>query len=147
MPPVPKSPPAAESRSTQNKTSSTDYPDFTEEVHCRCSPGISLFPVCVICAICGSTCWQIHQEACAFPRLAGHANPAAMIVNNLRDNREPQPHASFFGGEKGIEDLLAQLGGNPRTAVLKSDLHAPFAIRTRCHRHAQPASSGAHGFV
>src|SRR5579864_656517 len=39
-------------------------------------------------------------------------NRAAMLVHDFRNNGKSQSHAAFLGGEKWIENLFANLGGN-----------------------------------
>ena len=70
-----------------------------------------------------------------------------MVVHDLRDNREPESHAVFLGGEERIEDLFAESLGDAWPGVLEVDLDAAPAVGVR-RRHFDPQFSVAgHGLV
>ena len=76
------------------------------------------------------------------------ANRAVMLVDNLRNDREPQSNAGLLGGHERIENLLAQFFGNTRPGIGEPHLDA-LAVISRCPRdlHAQGAAVFFHRFV
>src|SRR6185312_11611939 len=78
----------------------------------------------------------------AWPAIVQEAQHAAMLIHNLSHDGKPEADASGFRGEKGVEDLLAQLTGHARAGVAEFDPGAAAGGRGR--RDAQPAAAVAH---
>src|SRR5579863_1730788 len=66
---------------------------------------------------------QEHPKACALTRLAGDANPPAMLVHDLRDDRESESDPFLLGGKEGVEDLFTKLGRNTRSRIPHVDFN------------------------
>ena len=77
---------------------------------------------------------QQHAKHRPLSRLALHQDPPAVFVNDLRHNRQPQPHPARLRRKKRIENTLAMLRRNSRTPVNHRDFNEPIH-RPRLHRN------------
>src|ERR1035441_9574118 len=84
---------------------------------------------------------QRDAEDAAFAGFALHCYLTAVLVHDLGDNRQAQPHSRRFGGEKGIENVLYLRRADAHSAVDHRDLRrAPFG--SRLHRDRAPVGRG-----
>src|ERR1700694_4778413 len=79
---------------------------------------------------------QEHAEDGA-GRLAVAFDDAAVVVDDLGDEREAEPGSVGLGGDEGIEQMLLQVIGDARTVVLDLYHQREADARVRAlHRHA-----------
>src|SRR5262249_25657632 len=92
---------------------------------------------------------ECQPKACAVSGLAGYVQGAAVRVDDLGDDGQPQPHARLLGGEEWVEDLLLELRRNAGTGVLNLDHHlVPVSGNAvAVDSNAQIAALFAHGFT
>src|ERR1019366_9289761 len=84
---------------------------------------------------------QRDAEDAAFARFALHCYLTAVLVHDLGDNRQAQPHSLRFGGEERIENVLHLRRADAHPAVDHGDLgDAPFGARL--HRDGAPLGGG-----
>src|SRR5664279_3879298 len=87
---------------------------------------------------------QRDTEDAAFAGFALHCYLTAVLVHDLGDNRQAQPHSFRLGREKRIENILHLRRADAHSAVDHCNLGNP-SFGPRLHRDRAPAGRGLGG--
>src|SRR6185369_16564502 len=69
----------------------------------------------------------MDREHGAFPRIAAEADRSTLRLEDEARDRQPEPRSDLLGGEVEVEDLVADLEGDPGAGVLEVHAdHIPF---------------------
>ena len=86
-----------------------------------------------------------HAKHAAFAGLALHCYSTAVLVHDLRNDRQPQPHAVRLGGEERIEDGLHDAWGRCPSRGRSPQISAMPSAAARLHRHRAARRRGLRG--